>query len=192
MKRRLAIVGVLLASTIAVFVWRAHAKVAARELSMSEAERILLAAAREGESDLVIGLVKAGTPIETRDGRGFTALILAAYHGHDETVRALLAAGADACAGDERGNTALMGAAFKGHTRVVARLLEKPCAVDQANGVGQTALMFARLFGRSEVADLLEHAGASKDARDADGRSPEDWAATQTAPSPVVRQAAHL
>ncbi len=91
---------------------------------------------------------------------------------------------------DKTDNFSQAGAFYlKRHADVVGQLLERPCAIDQANGVGQTALMFARLFGRSEVADLLEHAGASKNASDAAGRSAEDWAATQTALPPVALNA---
>lgn len=161
-------------------------RAASRLLPAEEAERVLLAAAREGDAELVTGLVKAGTPVECRDARGFTPLILAAYHGQVETVEALLGSGAKACASDGRGNTALMGAAFKGHTAVVALLLKEPCAIDQANGLGQTALMFARLFGRGDVAALLASAGASAAKRDLSGRSAEDWARSQEAASPVA------
>jgi len=150
-----------------------------REVLRADAERYLLAAAREGDAAAIEGLVGAGISVETRAARGFTALILAAYHGHAEAVRTLLRLGADACAGDGRGNSALMGAAFQGQKPVVELLLTQPCAVDQANRVGQTALMFARLFRRSEVADLLTAAGAWRAHRDASGRSSEDWARTQ-------------
>jgi uncharacterized protein len=158
---------------------------AGRVLAVSDAERYLLAAAREGDSELVAGLVKAGTPADVQDKRGFSPLILAAYHGHLDTVKVLLASGADACAGDTRGNTALMGAAFKGHADIVQLLLEQPCAVDQSNGLGQTALMFASLFGRKEVADALRQHGASAARKDASGRSAQDWAQTQSAEPPI-------
>ena len=169
----------------AVLVVRARTRTPRREVPLAEAERYLLIAAREGDTALIEGLVRAGTSIEARDDRGFTPLILAAYHGHDLAVEKLLALGADACSSDARGNSALMGAAFKGHKRVVELLLTRPCAVEQANGVGQTSLMFARLFGRSEVAELLAAAGASRTRRDFTGRSADDWARTQT-PSPPV------
>lgn len=154
-------------------------------LALSDAERYLLEAARAGDTEVVAGLLKAGTPPEARDARGFTPLILAAYHGHLETVRALLAAGADACAGDTRGNTALMGAAFKGYAEVVDVLNQQPCAVDQTNRLGQTALMFASLFGRKDVAEKLQQRGASVELRDASGRSASDWARTQNPRAPI-------
>lgn len=163
-----------------------------RVLAVSEAERYLLAASREGDSELVAGLLKAGTPLNIQNDRGFTPLILAAYHGHTDTVRVLLAAGAEACSGDSRGNTALMGAAFKGHADIVELLLQQPCAVDQSNGVGQTALMFARLFNRQEVVEKLRQRGASEAAKDASGRTAEDWARTQYAAPPVAPPAAQV
>lgn len=175
--------------TAAWFSLRAEPAPQGRLLATSEAENYLLAASRVGDTEIVTGLLKAGTPVEARDSRGFSPLILAAYHGHLDTVRALLAAGADACAGDKRGNTALMGAAFKGYGDVVTLLNQQPCAVDQANSLGQTALMFASLFGRQEVVDQLREKGASPEARDASGRSVDDWARTQTEPQAPVAPA---
>jgi hypothetical protein len=155
-------------------------------IALSDAERYLINAARVGDTEVVAGLLKAGTPADARDARGFTPLILAAYHGHLDTVRALLAGGADACAGDNRGNTALMGAAFKGYAEVVELLNQQPCAVDQTNRFGQTALMFASLFGREDVAAKLRQRGASAELRDSSGRSAEDWARTQNPQAPIA------
>jgi len=176
---RVAVVSALVFSVGAAWYYVQGRAVSQRELTLTEAERFLLAAAREGEPELVEGLVKAGAPVEARDGRGFTPLILATYHGHLSTSRVLLAHGADPCAVDRRGNSALMGAAFKGHSEIVQLLLEHPCAVDQANSLRQTAMMFARLFGREEVAALLRNAGASETRVDDSGRSAKDWAMTQ-------------
>ncbi|WP_338865665.1 ankyrin repeat domain-containing protein [Myxococcus stipitatus] len=182
---------VLVCAVLTAAWWSLRAEPApqGRLLATSEAERYLLAAAREGDSEVVSGLLKAGTPVEARDARGFSPLILAAYHGHLDTVRVLLSAGADACAGDKRGNTALMGAAFKGHGDIVALLNQQPCAVDQTNSLGQTALMFASLFGRQEVVDQLRAKGASPEARDDSGRSANDWARTQHEPQAPVSPA---
>ncbi len=154
--------------------------------AVNEAQRYLLAAAREGDTDRVVGLLQAGTSPDTRDEQGFTPLILAAYNGNLLTARALMRFGADACAGDARGNTALMGAAFKGHAGVVKLLSEQPCAVDQTNQLGQTALMFASLFGRQLVAEELRQHGASPALRDASGHTAEDWARWSAPPPPPI------
>jgi ankyrin repeat protein len=64
--------------------------------------RLLFAALLAATAPAIEGLVGAGISVETRDARGFTALILATYHGHAEAVRTLLRLGADACSGDGR------------------------------------------------------------------------------------------
>jgi hypothetical protein len=174
--------GVLTAGTLSLRAPPVKGKV----LALSDAERHLINAARVGDTEVVVGLIQAGTPLDARDARGFTPLILAAYHGHLDTVRALLERGADACAGDNRGNTALMGAAFKGYSEVVELLGQQPCAVDQTNRFGQTALMFASLFGREDVAKTLRQRGASAELRDSSGRSAEDWARTQDPQAPIA------
>ncbi|WP_395824740.1 ankyrin repeat domain-containing protein [Archangium minus] len=161
-----------------------------RELPVTEAENILLAAAREGDTEVVRGLLAAGTPAAPRDARGYTPLILAAYHGHLETVRALISGGANPCEPDTRGNTALMGAAFRGHQAVVDLLIESGCRVDQQNLLGQTALMFSALTGRIDVSRALERNGAHREVRDAQGRTAEDWAATQGVELPAPHQGA--
>jgi hypothetical protein len=43
-------------------------------------------AARDGDLDMIQSLVKAGAPINSRDDKDYTALILAAYHGHLDIV----------------------------------------------------------------------------------------------------------
>lgn len=71
-------------------------------------------AAREGRQDMLGEFIRSHYDLNTRDEKGYTALILAAYHGQTPAVEQLLQAGADPCAQDKRGNTALMGAIFKG------------------------------------------------------------------------------
>src|ERR1700759_5791001 len=63
-------------------------------------------AARRGDVPMLDTFIESGYSLDTRDSKGYTALILAAYHGQGPAVDRLLAAGADACAQDERGNTA--------------------------------------------------------------------------------------
>ncbi|WP_434655531.1 ankyrin repeat domain-containing protein [Pseudomonas sp. R3-56] len=133
-------------------------------------------AARRGDVPMLDTFIKGGYSLDTRDEKGYTALILAAYHGQARAVERLLAAGADACAQDKRGNTALMGAIFKGEVQIARRLLSTECSPDQRNGAGQTAAMYAGLFKRDELLDALKARGADLEARDPLGNSAADLA----------------
>lgn len=128
-------------------------------------------AARRGDVEMLNTFIEAGYSLDTRDDKGYTALILAAYHGQSQAVEQLLAAGADACAQDKRGNTALMGSIFKGEVTIARRLLATNCSPDQSNAAGQTAAMYAGLFKRVELLDALMNKGADLNAEDPLGNS---------------------
>ena len=122
----------------------------------SQLQTYFFAAAREGRSDMLQEFINAGYDLNTRDGKGYTAIILAAYHGRREAVNLLISAGADACAEDHRGNTALMGAIFKGELSIARTLLDADCKPDQRNAAGQTPAMIAALFGRVDLLKTLQ------------------------------------
>jgi ankyrin repeat protein len=142
-------------------------------------------AAREGRQDMLAEFIGAHYDLDTRDEKGYTALILAAYHGQRAAVEQLLAAGADPCAQDKRGNTALMGAVFKGELTIARRLMQADCAPDQRNNAGQTAAMYAALFQRKDILDALAAKGADLKARDAQGNSAEQLQRGQFAGTPA-------
>jgi ankyrin repeat protein len=127
-------------------------------------------AARAGRGDITDALLKAGYPVNSRTGSGYTALVLATYHGDLEEVALLLKAGADPCIPDHSGNTALMGALFKGELLVAERLLDL-CPIELSNNAGQTALSFAALFGRLDILPELVRRGADPEHRDASGNT---------------------
>ncbi|MBA1200342.1 ankyrin repeat domain-containing protein [Pseudomonas capeferrum] len=132
-------------------------------------QALLLDAAREGRTDVLSTFIEAGYDLETRDSRGYSALILAAYHDQEDAVTQLIAAGADPCGQDNRGNTAMMGAIFKGNLAIAKRLLEADCSPDQRNHSGQTAAMYAALFQRQDILDALASKGADLTLKDAAG-----------------------
>ncbi|MDF2775523.1 MAG: hypothetical protein K0S86_5024 [Geminicoccaceae bacterium] len=72
----------------------------------------LFDAAFHGDSGAVDALLIAGAPLDARDRRGGTPLMVAAANGHDETVLLFLDWGADVNASDLTGLTPLMAAAI--------------------------------------------------------------------------------
>jgi hypothetical protein len=63
----------------------------------------LLLAAKKGQAANVRSLLEKGTPVESRDKEGRTALMLAAEHGHAEVVSLLLSKGAKPDQRDQEG-----------------------------------------------------------------------------------------
>ncbi|MGQ0698025.1 MAG: ankyrin repeat domain-containing protein [Panacagrimonas sp.] len=139
----------------------------------AQLDTYLFDAAREGRVEMLQEFVASAYDLDTRDEKGYTALILAAYHGQGAAVDLLLKAGADSCAEDRRGNTALMGAIFKGELSIARKLMAADCAPDHRNAAGQTPAMYAALFQRTEILQALETRGANLSAIDADGNTVE-------------------
>ncbi|MCA7013091.1 ankyrin repeat domain-containing protein [Dickeya dadantii] len=137
----------------------------------SQLNQYLWDAARTGNDAVIREFISAGYNLNTRDEKGYSAVILAAYHGHYDTVSLLLDHGADPCQQDNRGNTALMGAAFKGELKIAHLLLAAKCNPDTRNHAGQTAAMYASLFQRAEILKALQEQGADMNATDAMGNS---------------------
>lgn len=114
------------------------------------------AAARTGDKEIIVKFVTAGFPINAKNSKGYTALMVATYNGRKDVVNELLNLGANVCAQDNRGNTALMAAIFRGELMLAKQLLSYDCDTNQQNGAGQTAQEFAEVFGRVELEALLE------------------------------------
>ena len=60
------------------------------EQRYTELQMIALDAARSGETELLESMVAAGMPVNLRDEKGNSLLMLAAYHAHEHTVNMLL------------------------------------------------------------------------------------------------------
>ena len=168
------------------------AALAAQDTSPGADER-LLAAARDGQVEVVRSLLREGADVNAARGDGLTALHVAAEGGHRAVADALVAAGAAVDAGTRIGRyTPLHMAAEGGHGAVALRLLEAgadPNAVTTNSGV--TALHLAAgaidgRSGRSAVAALLDH-GADPNAREGSaGQTPLIFAAVANRPAAVT------
>ncbi|MBD3143721.1 ankyrin repeat domain-containing protein [Microbispora bryophytorum] len=109
--------------------------------------------ARSGRTEALCAYVDAGVPVNLRNQKGDTLLMLAAYHGHAATVRALGERGADPDLANDRGQTPLAGAVFKKEPAVVRALLE--LGADRYAGT-PSAVDAARMFGDAEIVTLIE------------------------------------
>jgi ankyrin repeat protein len=118
--------------------------------------RSLWAAAKANDVVQLALLLDEGCPIDERDHRGYSPLMLAGYTGNVEAVELLLCRGADPNTADLFGNTVLMGAAYKGFARVVQRLLLAGADIDATNYGGLDARGFALTYERAEVLAILE------------------------------------
>ena len=129
---------------------------------------LLMFAARDGDTEEIRELVKAGTDIEARDKSGETALMWAAGWGQPEAIRELLKAGADIEARNE-GGTALNKAATTGQPEAIRELLKAGADIEARSNGGFTPLMGAALFGQLEAIRELLRAGADIEARNEGG-----------------------
>lgn len=119
-------------------------------------ESPLIAAARDGATDLVALLLDHGAPIEARDHLGRGPLYWAAYQGHRATVELLLDRGADLHARDLRGDTALHGAAGNVVDPAVLQLLiARGARIDVVDDIGFTPLDVAEREGEREAMESM-------------------------------------
>jgi ankyrin repeat protein len=105
-------------------------------------------------------LVDAKAPLEVKDGRGRTPLLVALDARNDEGVRMLLAAKADVNAADNTGYCALARAATADNAQEVADLLRLGAKPDEPNEAGWTPLSAAAHKGDLAVVNMLLAKGA--------------------------------
>jgi len=120
----------------------------------------LVLAARAGQEEAVLQLLRRGAPVDARDGQGHTALGVAAQAGHLQLVRMLLREGADPTRWSANGQAPLHLAALAGHVAVMQALLTLGTPLELLNNKRETALDVAAQSGQLEVMDHLLAAGA--------------------------------
>ncbi|WP_269524651.1 ankyrin repeat domain-containing protein [Coraliomargarita parva] len=131
----------------------------AEEKRYAELQQIGLEAARKGDVGMLHPMLTAGLPLNLKDGKGNSLLMLAAYHGHYDVVDLLLHCGARPDERNDRGQTPLAGVAFKGYLDVAERLIEGGADPVADLGGGRTPVMFAALFGQREMVSYLCEVG---------------------------------
>jgi ankyrin repeat protein len=138
------------------------------ELGVRAARSDVLQAAKDGDTRQLALLLKAGMPVDVRDVRQWTPLMVAAFHGREETAKFLLDCRANPRARDRAGYTPLHWAAIKGYEEVVGLLAARvDCNVQSSAGF--TPLLQAAANGHAGVVRLLIAAGADPNLKTRDG-----------------------
>jgi ankyrin repeat protein len=133
----------------------------------------LMAAAKNGQLDVVNKLLQQKPNVDVQGYNGLTALMLAAENGQLSIVKALLAKNADPNLQDNNGWSALMKAVYRGHTDCVVAI------ADRSRQEVNRGLLVAALMGHKETAKALLDRGAEIDSRAEDGRTPLMLAASK-------------
>ncbi|MET4581446.1 ankyrin repeat protein [Conyzicola nivalis] len=109
--------------------------------------------ARRGLTGPLGEMIDAGVPVDTRNGRGDTLLIVAAYQQNRETVVELLRRGADTAVVNAMGQTAVACAVFRDDEDILRELLD--AGADP--GIGSpTGVEIADQFGLPRMRALIE------------------------------------
>jgi ankyrin repeat protein len=109
--------------------------------------------ARQGLTGPLGEMIDAGVPIDIRNGRGDTLLIVAAYQQHRETVDDLLRRGADTAVVNGMGQTAIACAVFRNNEDILRALLD--AGADPRAGA-LTGIQIADQFALPRMREIIE------------------------------------
>lgn len=134
------------------------------------ANKDLLAAAQEGDTDLIKSCLKDGADIEATDEDGNTALALAAISEHITSVKVLLEEGANIESRNKSSNTPLSSACHKNNrTAIVEILLISGANIESRDRDEFSGLLHASSRGHGELVRLLLDKGANIEAKTSSG-----------------------
>lgn len=135
---------------------------------------LLIQAAREGQTAVVVYLLGRGASPSLRSRNGETAISLAAMNGHLATVEAFIAAHAPLEV--PAAWSPLHYASYMGHQAIVERLLQAGAQPDARTDAAATALMLAARGGYLTIVERLLAAGADPNLRNDRGLTALGWA----------------
>lgn len=150
---------------------REQAKEALAELGMRIVASDMLRAAERGDASRLELFLKAGMPVDARDSRDWTPLMVAAFNGNESAAKLLIENGADPTARDRAGYTPLHWAALKGYGEVVSLVAHRMDCNVQSNS-GLTPLLQAAAAGHIPVMEMLLRAGADPNLASSEGWTP--------------------
>lgn len=112
-------------------------------------------AAMLGDADAVARFIGIGTPVDSRDRDGRTALLLATHADHVEVARILIDAGADVNAKNSIADSPYLYAAAEGRLEILAMTLARGADLGSTNRYGGTGLIPAAHHGHVEAVYML-------------------------------------
>ncbi|CAB1429658.1 unnamed protein product [Pleuronectes platessa] len=140
--------------------------------SLSDSNTSFLRAARAGNIDKVLELLKNGVDISTCNQNGLNALHLAAKEGHTDLVEELLERGAPVDSSTKKGNTALHIASLAGQKEVACILVKRGGDVNAQSQNGFTPLYMAAQENHLEVVRYLLESDGNQSIATEDGFTP--------------------
>ncbi|XP_062864550.1 ankyrin-2 [Trichomycterus rosablanca] len=138
----------------------------------SDSNTSFLRAARAGNIDKVLELLKGGQDISTCNQNGLNALHLAAKEGHVEMVEELLERGAAVNSSTKKGNTALHIASLAGQKEVAKLLVKRGADVNAQSQNGFSPLYMAAQENHLDVVHYLLENGGNQSTATEDGFTP--------------------
>ncbi|MDP2142602.1 MAG: ankyrin repeat domain-containing protein [Gallionella sp.] len=113
-----------------------------------------------------------GIPVDTRDDRGWTPLMISSFNGNEDMAELLIRSGADVHTTDNAGYGPMHWAAFNGYRNVIKLLVIKHANVNARSNHGWTPLLQAATRGQLDAGIALIAAGANVNLSSNDGWTP--------------------
>lgn len=127
----------------------------------------------ENQDRAAIGAyLSAGLPVDTRDERGWTPLMISAFNGNEQIAELLIRSGADVQIRDNAGYGPMHWAAFNGYANVVKLLIVKRADVNARSQHGWTPLLQGATRGHRTACIALLAGGADVNLASNDGWTP--------------------
>lgn len=116
--------------------------------------------------------LSAGIPVDTKDERGWTPLMISSFNGNEQIAELLIRSGAKVQATDNAGYGPIHWAAYNGYANVVKLLIVKHADVNARSRHGWTPMLQAAARGHLAAASALIAAGADVNLASNDGWTP--------------------
>jgi ankyrin repeat protein len=152
-------------------------------IKYTEDQKCLIAAAREGELEVVKELISKGLDVDCELKYGSSALMIAASRGHDELVRFMASVGAKVNRRNKFGISPLSEAAERSHHQVLRTLVEFGADVNMLLNNGGTAILAAAVRRDLKTLKVLLELGANAEIENFDGWSARKWVLSQSEPA---------